>query len=96
MDFHQIVNLALYAFSGIMFGIFASRQTLQAAIKIREAFKEAGFAGLVSVMPSLAVVLITVFIFPSIFTTRTQIGGFAYYLTLIYFFNKGWKIYRNS
>ncbi|MDO4177860.1 MAG: hypothetical protein Q4D21_01600 [Phascolarctobacterium sp.] len=96
MDFHQIVNLSLYAFSGIMFGIFAARQTLQASIKIREAFKEAGFAGLVTVIPSLLIVLITLFIFPSIFTTRTQLGGFTYYLTLIYFFNKGWKIYRNK
>ncbi len=96
MDFHQIVNLALYAFSGICFGVFASRQTLQASIRIREAVKESGFSGLVSVLPSIAIILITVIIFPSIFTTRTQIGGFAYYLTLIYFFNKGWNIYKNK
>lgn len=95
MDFHQIVNMALYAFSGICFGVFASRQTLQAAIKIREAYIEEAFSGLVSVLPSVAVILITVIIFPSIFTTRTQLGGFAYYLTLIYFFNKGWNIYKN-
>lgn len=96
MDFHQIVNLALYAFSGICFGVFSSRQTLQAAIKIREEYISDGFTGIVSVLPSIAVILITVIIFPSIFTTRTQIGGFSYYLTLIYFFNKGWNIYRNK
>lgn len=96
MDFHQIVNLALYAFSGICFGVFGSRQTLQAAIKLSEASKEAGFSGLITELPSIAILLITLIIFPSIFTTRTELGGFAYYLTLIYFCNKGWKIYKNK
>ena len=96
MDLHQIVNYGLYGLSGLFFGIFAARQSRQAMIKIYEAFREAGLGGIFSVIPSVLVLIITLFIFPSIFGVRTQVGSFVYYLTIMYICNKGWKIYKGQ
>ena len=49
MTFHQIVTYLLYGISGMFFGIFASRYSVLAALKIREALHEGGLPGLFSV-----------------------------------------------
>ena len=40
MDFTQIVNWLLYAFSGLCFGVFASRYSVLAAVYIKKKYQE--------------------------------------------------------
>lgn len=93
MSFSQIVTYLLYGFSGLCFGIFASRHSVLAARRIKEKFKEAGLAGLTACLPQMLLLFISFFLFPILFTNKTTTGGFFYYLCLIFFFNKG---LRNS
>lgn len=94
MTFGEICNYFLYALSGFFFGIFASRYSILAAIKLVGNIREKGFgSGIVSSLPQILFIAIAFFIFPVLFITRTQTGGFFYYLVLIYFFNKGYRAY---
>ena len=46
MNFGEIVNLLLYAFSGICFGAFASRYSVFSALHIKSKWQEEGTAAL--------------------------------------------------
>lgn len=97
MTFGEICNYFLYALSGFFFGIFASRYSILAAIKLKGNVNEQGlFSGLLSSIPQVLFMAVAFFIFPVWFITRTQTGGFFYYLVLIYFFNKGYRTYISN
>ena len=89
MSFSQIVNYLLYGFSGVCFGLFASRHSVFAARRIKENFRKTGFAGLTACLPQMLLLFICFFLFPILFTNKTVTGGFFYYLCLIFFFSKG-------
>ena len=44
MNFGEIVNLLLYAFSGICFGAFASRYSVFSALHIKSKWQEEGIS----------------------------------------------------
>lgn len=44
MDFGEIVNFLLYAFSGICFGAFASRYSVFSALHIKSKWQEEGIS----------------------------------------------------
>lgn len=89
MSFSQIITYILYGFSGICFGIFASRYSVFAMRHIRSSFAEEGLACIFSILPQLLLLAVSFVLFPTWFISRTPTGGFFYYLVLIYFFNKG-------
>ena len=94
MTFGEICNYALYALSGFFFGIFASSYSVLATIKLRANISEKGLAnGLLGSLPQILFIALAFFIFPILFITRTQTGGFFYYLVLVYFFTKGYRTY---
>lgn len=94
MTFGEIINYILYGFSGFCFGIFASRYSVLAAAKIMSKLKSSGFmGGLLGSLPQLLFILVTFFLFPVWFITRTPIGGFFYCAVLVYFFSKGYRTY---
>ncbi|MBQ8418213.1 MAG: hypothetical protein IJX10_06240 [Phascolarctobacterium sp.] len=94
MTFGEICNYFLYALSGFFFGIFASRYSILATIKLVGNIRERGLGnGLLGSLPQIFFLALAFFIFPVLFITRTQTGGFFYYLVLIYFFNKGYRTY---
>lgn len=93
MDFGEIINYILYAISGFCFGIFGSRYSVLASVKIREKISTEGISGLLSSLPQLLFILISFFVFPVLFISKTTVGGFFYCLVLIYFFSKGYKTY---
>ena len=97
MTFGEICNYFLYALSGFFFGIFASRYSILAAIKIVANVKEQGiFSGVLGSFLQVVFIAVAFFIFPVWFITRTQVGGFFYYAVLVYFFNKGFEGNRNG
>ena len=96
MNFHPIVAYLLYGIRGMFFGLFASRHSVLAALKIREALHEGGFTGLFSVLPQLLFLFVSFFLFPSWFLTRTTTGGFTYYVCLLFFFNKGLSMHSKK
>lgn len=94
MNFGEICNYILYGLSGFFFAIFASRYSILSAIKLVTNIREKGYGnGIINSIPQIFFMIIAFFIFPILFITKTQTGGFFYYLTLIYFFNKGYRIY---
>lgn len=93
MTFGETVNLLLYAFSGFCFGIFASRYSVLCVVKIVRLWRGGGLASLPSCLPQLLFLGVSFLAFPAWFLTRTQIGGFVYYVVLLYFFNKGFRQY---
>lgn len=94
MTFGEICNYFLYALSGFFFGIFASRYSIISALKILEKVREQGIvSGVFSSMLQVVFLATAFFIFPVWFITRTQVGGFFYYAVLVYFFNKGYRLY---
>lgn len=94
MTFSEICNYFLYGLSGFFFAIFASRYSIFSAIKIVTNVREQGFgSGVLKSIPQIFFIIIAFFIFPILFITKTQTGGFFYYLTLIYYFNKGYRIH---
>lgn len=97
MTFSEIIRYILYGMSGFFFGIFASRYSILATVKLRGNLREKGFGnGLLCSVPQILFLALAFFIFPVLFITRTQVGGFFYYLVLIYFFNKGYRMYIQS
>lgn len=92
MSFGAIVNYILYGLSGILFGIFASRYSVFAALHIKGRYREEGLAGLTACLPQLLLLFVTFFLFPTWFISKTPTGGFFYYLVLVYFFSKGMRI----
>lgn len=94
MNFGEIVNWLLYAFSGICFGVFASRYSVLSAIYIKDKYKEEGIACLYSCLPQLLFIVVTFFLFPTWFISKTPVGGFFYYAILAYFFSKGMRLYN--
>ena len=92
MTFHQIVTYLLYGLSGIFFGIFASRYSVLSALRIRECIHESGITGLFSCLSQMLFLFVSFFLFPSWFLTRTTTGGFAYYVCLPFFSNKGLRM----
>ena len=94
MTFGQICNYFLYALSGFFFGIFASRFSIISALKILGKAREQGIiSGVLSCFPQIIFLAVAFFIFPVWFINKTQIGGFFYYAVLVYFFNKGYRLY---
>lgn len=91
MSFHEIITWLLYGLSGIFFGIFASRYSVLSMRRLKQAWKEEGAVGLISCLPQMLFIFISFFLFPSWFLTRTTTGGFAYYVCLLLFFNKGMR-----
>lgn len=91
MDFSTLVNYALYAISGLCFGIFASRYSIFAAAKLTQLYHSEGITGLFSGLPQILFLFVTFFLFPTWFIAKTPIGGFVYYALIIYFFNRGYR-----
>ena len=91
MSFSAIVNQLLYAISGFFFGIFASRYSVLAGVKIKESLNRG--LTLSGLLLPLLFLLISFFVFPLWFITKTNIGGFIYYAVLLYFFSRGYKTY---
>lgn len=93
MDIGTLINYILYALSGFCFGIFASRYSVLSCLKIKERLAASGLSGLITTLPQLLFLLVSFFIFPAWFITRTPIGGFFYCAILIYFFSQGYRTY---
>lgn len=53
MDFGEIVNFLLYAFSGICFGAFASRYSVFSALHIKSKWQVEGISCLFGCLPQL-------------------------------------------
>lgn len=96
MSFGEIVNYILYGFSGICFGVFASRYSIFAALRIKEKYREEGLACFLNIFPQLLFLAVSFFLFPTWFISKTPTGGFFYYAFLIFFFNKGMRMQKNS
>ena len=94
MTFGEICNYFLYALSGFFFGIFASRYSIISLLKIFDKVREHGIiSGVLGSMLQVVFLATAFFIFPVLFINKTQVGGFFYYAVLIYFFNKGYRLY---
>ena len=90
MTFAAIINYILYGLSGFCFGIFASRYSVLAFLKLKEAWQQ----GLSPVnLLHLLFLGLSFFIFPLWFITKTTVGGFVYYAVLLYFFSRGYHTY---
>lgn len=92
MDFSQIVNWLLYAFSGLCFGVFASRYSVLSAVHIKQRYREEALACIFGCLPQLLFIITTFFLFPTWFISKTPTGGFFYYAVLAYFFSKGMRL----
>ncbi|XOQ53602.1 MAG: hypothetical protein ACFWT7_09595 [Succiniclasticum sp.] len=92
LSFGQIVNLLLFLLSGILFGLFSSRQSIFCVRRIRTVYRECGFGlRFVTRIPFCVLFLVCAFLlFPSWFATHTVAGAVAYMAVLLYFFSKGW------
>lgn len=92
MGIDTILNNILYGLSGFCFGIFGSRYSVLSVAKLL-VYKLSGGWGtvLTAGFPQLAFLLLAFIVFPLFFIGRTQIGGFVYYATLLFFFSKGYK-----
>ena len=94
MTFGEICNYFLYALSGFFFGIFASRYSIISVLKIFDKVREKGIiSGVFGSILQVVFLATAFFIFPVLFINKTQVGGFFYYAVLIYFFNKGYRLY---
>ena len=94
MTFGEICNYFLYALSGFFFGIFASRYSIISVLKIFDKVREQGIiSGVLGSMLQVVFLATAFFIFPVLFISKTQVGGFFYYAVLVYFFNKGYRLY---
>ena len=94
MTFGEICNYFLYALSGFFFGIFASRYSIISLLKIFDKVREKGIiSGVFGSMLQVVFLATAFFIFPVLFINKTQVGGFFYYAVLVYFFNKGYRLY---
>lgn len=93
MQFSEIINYILYALSGFCFGIFASRYSVLSILKIKTAVQSQGLSGVFTTLPQLGFIIISFFVFPVFFISKTPVGGFFYYTVLLYFFNKGYRQY---
>lgn len=94
MTFGEICNYFLYALSGFFFGIFASRYSIISVLKIFDKVREKGIiSGVFGSMLQVVFLATAFFIFPVLFINKTQVGGFFYYAVLVYFFNKGYRLY---
>ena len=94
MTFGEICNYFLYALSGFFFGIFASRYSIISVLKIFDKVRERGIiSGVFGSMLQVVFLATAFFIFPVLFINKTQVGGFFYYAVLVYFFNKGYRLY---
>ena len=94
MTFGEICNYCLYALSGFFFGIFASRYSIISVLKIFDKVREKGIiSGVLGSMLQVVFLATAFFIFPVLFINKTQVGGFFYYAVLVYFFNKGYRLY---
>lgn len=94
MTFGEICNYFLYALSGFFFGIFSSRYSIISVLKIFDKVREQGIiSGVLGSMLQVVFLATAFFIFPVLFINKTQVGGFFYYAVLIYFFNKGYRLY---
>lgn len=91
MSFSAIVNWLLYALSGFCFGIFASRYSVLAAVKIKAVYTQR--QQLAQLLLPLVFLGISFFIFPLWFITKTNVGGFIYYAVLLFFFSRGYHTY---
>ena len=97
LTFGEICNYFLYALSGFFFGIFASRYSIISALKILERVREQGIvSGVLSSFLQVVFLATAFFIFPVLFISKTQVGGFFYYAVLVYFFNKGYRLYISN
>lgn len=92
MNFGEIVNFVLYAFSGICFGVFASRYSVFSALHIKSKWQEEGISCLFSCLPQLLFLSVSFFLFPTWFISKTPTGGFFYYAVLTFFVNKGLRL----
>lgn len=92
MDFSHIVNWLLYGFSGLCFGVFASRYSVLSTIYIKNKYHEEGIACFFSCLPQLLFLATSFFLFPTWFISKTPTGGFFYYAVLVYFFSKGMRL----
>ena len=94
MTFGEICNYFLYALSGFFFGIFASRYSIISVLKIFDKVREQGIiSGVLGSMLQVVFLATAFFFFPVLFINKTQVGGFFYYAVLVYFFNKGYRLY---
>ena len=94
MTFGEICNYFLYALSGFFFGIFASRYSIISVLNIFDKVREQGIiSGVLGSMLQVVFLATAFFIFPVLFINKTQVGGFFYYAVLVYFFNKGYRLY---
>ena len=94
MTFGEICNYFLYALSGFFFGIFASRYSIISLLKIFDKVRERGIiSGVFGSVLQVVFLATAFFIFPVLFINKTQVGGFFYYAVLVYFFNKGYRLY---
>lgn len=63
MNFGEIVNFLLYAFSGICFGAFASRYSVFSALHIKSKWQEEGISCLFGCLPQLLFLSVSFFFF---------------------------------
>lgn len=83
--YDNILSQVLYGMSGFFFAIFACRYGNLAVAKLKNAWQEHGLSPIffLSTIPSLLLLIIVLFIFPSLLYTKTQVGGFVYLFTYI-------------
>ncbi|MDD4721663.1 MAG: hypothetical protein PHR07_02800 [Acidaminococcaceae bacterium] len=84
--YDNILSEILYGMSGFFFAIFACRYGTLATNKMKAVWlqQRMSLAFFLSVIPSLLILTIAIFIFPILLYTKTPIGGFIYLVTYIF------------
>lgn len=84
---NEVLTNILYGMSGFFFAIFALRYVVRSRDKIKNVYGEVGFSShfFLACLPSFILILVALVLFPVLFYTRTQIGGFVYLATYIFF-----------
>ena len=87
----NVLSQILYGISGFLFSIFAVRNGHKAINRIKEvrAAKGLGLGLILGAFPAILFFIFALVIFPVWFYSRTQIGGFVYLATFIFFNMKG-------
>lgn len=87
----NVLSQILYGISGFLFGIFAVRNYHWATAKIKKSRIEYGpsLGFITAALPAILLSIIAIFLFPLFLYTRTQVGGFIYLATFIFYNMKG-------
>lgn len=90
MNMDALLSQILYSMSGFFFGIFASRYSVLhlRRLKSQPSIKH-------SVLTALFIV-VAFTLFPFWLLSRTEIGAYIYYVTLLLFFAKGMRVFSRK